>query len=365
MRCGWPLLAALTPLSVRPYPDTWHGNVVELILGQNGFGRLGLGAAATTSTVNGTPGPWRLLQVPLAAQAGWLLPLALAGVLLAAVRLVQRRRIGLGWVVFGGWLVVAAVVLSFMRGAMHPYYTVLLAPAVAALSALVLDELGGRSTAARAAAALLLAGSLGYAGTLLRGEPSLAGILPLVLGAGLLAAAAVLGAASPRGRALAAGLAAAALAAGPAAYAATTFGHPVAGADPLVGPRESGGGHGPYPAEVVALLDRSTAGAPWLAAVPTATAAAALQLQSGRPVLPLGGFTGHGGFPAPPALIAEWAAQGKLRWLVLQGPYWSRDDPPGMRGTTTDAAVQWALAHGCPQTIGGTRVEVVDLTRQC
>src|SRR6185295_16138643 len=35
--------------------------------------------------------------------------------------------------IWGGWLLVTAVVFSFMSGIVHPYYTVALAPAVAAL----------------------------------------------------------------------------------------------------------------------------------------------------------------------------------------------------------------------------------------
>jgi 4-amino-4-deoxy-L-arabinose transferase-like glycosyltransferase len=40
-----------------------------------------------------------------------------------------------GWFMWGGWLLVTAAVFSFAQGIFHPYYTTMLAPAVAAISA--------------------------------------------------------------------------------------------------------------------------------------------------------------------------------------------------------------------------------------
>jgi hypothetical protein len=49
----------------------------------------------------------------------------------------RERAAGLASVLlWGGWLVVTAVVFSFMAGIIHPYYTVALAPAIAALTAI-------------------------------------------------------------------------------------------------------------------------------------------------------------------------------------------------------------------------------------
>ena len=42
-------------------------------------------------------------------------------------------------VLWGGWLLVTGLVFSFMAGIIHPYYTVALAPAIAALVGLGVD----------------------------------------------------------------------------------------------------------------------------------------------------------------------------------------------------------------------------------
>ena len=39
-------------------------------------------------------------------------------------------------ILWGGWLLVTGLVLDYMRGTVHPYYTVALAPAIAALVAI-------------------------------------------------------------------------------------------------------------------------------------------------------------------------------------------------------------------------------------
>ena len=44
-----------------------------------------------------------------------------------------HRRLRAGLLLWGGWLVVTGAVFSFMDGIIHPYYTVALAPGVAAL----------------------------------------------------------------------------------------------------------------------------------------------------------------------------------------------------------------------------------------
>ena len=45
----------------------------------------------------------------------------------------RTDRVRASLLLWGGWLLVTAVVFSFMDGTIHPYYTVALAPAIAAL----------------------------------------------------------------------------------------------------------------------------------------------------------------------------------------------------------------------------------------
>src|SRR5205814_10288557 len=69
-------------------------------------------------------------------QRPWLLPAALrllvAGVVLAG-RAARTDRSRAAFLLWGGWLLVTGLTFSFMAGIFHAYYTVALAPAIAAL----------------------------------------------------------------------------------------------------------------------------------------------------------------------------------------------------------------------------------------
>jgi 4-amino-4-deoxy-L-arabinose transferase-like glycosyltransferase len=85
----------------------------------------------------GTPGPLRLADKNMAGQMTWFLPLALVGLWAEARR--TRFKLPLApphqalafWFV---WFLTYAVVFSFMKGAMHAYYLVMLVPPIAAMA---------------------------------------------------------------------------------------------------------------------------------------------------------------------------------------------------------------------------------------
>ncbi|MFH1057492.1 MAG: hypothetical protein V1797_02285, partial [Pseudomonadota bacterium] len=90
-------------------------------------------------------GPLRLAQGQLAAQTGWLWPLALAGLALGLAQAWPRRRqgprqapspAGLSLVFWLAWLTVYAMVYSALGGIIHFYYLTTLAPALAVLASL-------------------------------------------------------------------------------------------------------------------------------------------------------------------------------------------------------------------------------------
>jgi len=264
----WVAIVALWPAGSRPFIDGSPDNsILNLIVGYNGLGRIfgstgpggGGGGGANFS---GATGPLRLFNDLMGGQASWLLPaalLALVGGLWARRRAPRTDRTRAALLLWGGWLIVTAIVFSFGQGVIHTYYTVALAPAIGALVAI-----GGaicwshRDTlAGRLMAALAVGASAGWAYALLDRTPSWEPWLrPLVLVAGILAVlglllgpvlAPVLGRAGRRLTLVAAVLGVVAAMAGPVAYAADTVTTAHTGSIPSAGPasaRGAGGGGG-------------------------------------------------------------------------------------------------------------------------
>ncbi|HEY5390055.1 MAG TPA: glycosyltransferase family 39 protein, partial [Solirubrobacteraceae bacterium] len=184
----WVLIVALWPASSRPMIDGSSDNsILNLITGYNGLGRIfgsgggagagGAGGGPGGSGFSGPTGVLRLFNDLMGAQASWLLPAA--GVALLAGLWTRRHaprtdRARAALILWGGWLLVTAAIFSFGQGVIHTYYTVALAPAIAALVAI-----GGaiwwprRTTApARLLAALVIAGSAAWACLLLGRDSS-------------------------------------------------------------------------------------------------------------------------------------------------------------------------------------------------
>ncbi len=130
----WVAVVQLWPAGSRPYVGgSTDDSVLELALGYNGLSRLDGSGAGPRS---GDPGALRLLGSELGGQVAWLLPAALVALVAGLVWTARRPRtdqLRAGLLVWGSWLLVTALVFSLMAGTFHGYYTVALAPAVAAL----------------------------------------------------------------------------------------------------------------------------------------------------------------------------------------------------------------------------------------
>jgi 4-amino-4-deoxy-L-arabinose transferase-like glycosyltransferase len=112
----------------------------------------------------------------MGTEASWLLPAALIGVvagLWLTRRFARTDRIRASLLLWGGWLVVTAGVFSFMDGIIHPYYTVALAPAIAALVGISVRELwrGKEFLASRILLATMMAGTGVWAFILMNRTP--------------------------------------------------------------------------------------------------------------------------------------------------------------------------------------------------
>src|SRR5215469_69155 len=170
---SWALAVDLTPASQRPHVGSTQDNSeISLALGYNGLQRLlglggtmgggggknspqpsgsqpapGNGNAGPTATGNhvitlGKGGPgndvpafFHLFTEPLAGQSGWLLPLAIFGM----IALVQFRRPRpqsdrtlQGLILWGMWLLTMGIFFS-VAGFIHEYYLTVMAPAIAVL----------------------------------------------------------------------------------------------------------------------------------------------------------------------------------------------------------------------------------------
>ncbi|UGT70427.1 glycosyltransferase family 39 protein [Nocardia gipuzkoensis] len=261
---GWWLLAVeLWPASSRPWIGGSHENsILELTLGYNGLGRLngnergsvgpGGELPAGGNGMWGSTGITRMFEPAQGGQIAWLIPAALValvvGILLRgkAARTDPQRA---SLVLWGGWLLVTGLVFSFMAGIFHQYYTVALAPAIAALvgaGAALLWRARHRLWV-RLASALAVGLTTATAWMLLSRSPEWQSWLRwTVLVVGVIATLAVLFPA-PRKLAVASALAVAfTFLAGPVAYAVDTIATPHAGSIPSAGPNAGMHGRPPW-----------------------------------------------------------------------------------------------------------------------
>ncbi|MFF5510433.1 glycosyltransferase family 39 protein [[Kitasatospora] papulosa] len=255
----WVAIVELWPASSRPYiGGSQNNSFLELTFGYNGLGRIngeetgsvGGGGGGGQGGGWGETGIGRMFNSEIGGQISWLLPAALI-LLVAGVWLTRRakrtdtaRAAFLAW---GGSLLMTAFVFSFMAGIFHQYYTVALAPSIAALvgmGASVLWEERGRWWAG-AVLGVTVAATAVWSYVLLGRTPDYVPWLRwAVLAGGLVAAVGLLFAAR-LGRALAlgaVGLGLAASLAGPTAYTISTLNTGHQGSIVTAGPSAGGMG---------------------------------------------------------------------------------------------------------------------------
>ena len=163
---GWYIaLVSLWPADSRPYiAGSTDNSLLQLAFGYNGIERIagnegggpgggghgpgtGGGGGGMNLFFGGEPGIGRLFGASMGAEASWLLPAALIGLVVGlwlTWRAARTDRVRAGLLLWGGWLLVTGAVFSFMAGTVHPYYNVALAPAVAALVGIAVAQLVAR-----------------------------------------------------------------------------------------------------------------------------------------------------------------------------------------------------------------------------
>ncbi|TDV52313.1 ArnT family glycosyltransferase [Actinophytocola oryzae] len=365
---GWYVaLVELWPAASRPYiGGSTNDSFLELALGYNGLGRIfggegnpggGGGGGFGNVGFGGASGLGRMFGASFGTEVSWLLPAALVGLVAGlwfsrhAPRTDRTRAALLLW---GGWLVVTALVFSFMSGIIHPYYSVALAPGIAGVTAISARELWrGR---AHPPVRYVLTGMMAVTGVwtfilLDRWPDWLPWLRWLILALTVVVSAAI--AVGVRARALAvAGIVTALLGTGTFSVATASVAH--SGSIPTSGPTsdgEMGGGPGggmmggsASSALTTLLSDTDTE---WAAATMSAQSAGELELATGRSVIAIGGFSG--GDPAPTlAEFQQYVAEGRIGYYVSMGG--------GMRAGGSSDIEQWVSDNFSSRTVGGQTV---------
>ncbi len=321
----WVAIVALWPAGLRPMIDgSPTNNIFNLITGYNGLGRIfgasgptGRGGGGGGANFSGQPGVLRLFNNLMGGQASWLLPAALLALLVglwSTRRAPRTDRTRAALLLWGGWLVVSGLVFSLASGIIHPYYTVALAPAIAALVAISACALwrARHQTTARFVLALGILATAVWAWVLLDRTPQWESWLRVMIAiSAALAIAALLAPALARfGRRATYATVAFVLVAclsGPIAYTGQTITTLETGALASAGPSSAQSAGGPggnsgggtqstASSALVRALKMGSSKYRWVAAVSGSQTAATLELATGgAPVMAIGGFDGEGG----------------------------------------------------------------------
>ncbi|MFF2555910.1 ArnT family glycosyltransferase [Nocardia sp. NPDC058058] len=286
---------------------------------QGGFGGFG-----------SQPGVTRLFNGELATEFSWLLPAALialvAGIWITR-RVARTDRVRAGLVLWGGWLLVSAAVLSYMSRSFHSYYSVVLAPPIAALIGIGATQLWQRREhiAARATLSGMSVATGVWAFVLLnRTAYWLPWLRWSILVLSIVAAILLLG--MPRVRRFGVVIGAAALIVGlvgPTAYAVETVAQAHSGGSPIAGPerpsrggQNRGGGNGAGDDSAIDALIAS-ANTRWAAAAVGASQVSSIELRTGAPLLAVGGFSGRDEAPTL-AQFQTYVADHQVGYYLVQ-----------------------------------------------
>ena len=398
----WSVLVWLTPSGNRPWVGSTNDNSIwSLIFGYNGFGRLlgshggggggtppnstgmamaspgGMGGGAPSgghgpggTGFGGQTGVFRIFNNDFGPNIAWLLILALAsgGLLLWILRKTPRTNRGRAAVIFWMlWLIIHIVIFSMTSGVIHPYYVVVMAPAVAALVGIGVPFLWG-AYIRRKSYAWILPMLVGVTAAIVIIILSYAGTMTwLMWTVGILGAIGMIGLLvnlyTPKRwlQNLAIITSVAACMTAPVVYTLSTVNVTHTGSIPTAGPSSTamqGSNNEKSQADsaLVQYLLRNQNGATWLVAVDSANESAAIQLTSGQPVMAIGGFNGSD-TPLTLEQFKQLVADGKLKYYAAS----SHGHGGGPNGGNSEIT-NWIKKNGKVVNYGGSDVTLYELS---
>lgn len=386
----WPLLVSLTPASSRPYIGSTSDNSIwSLIFGYNGLSRFLGGAGQAGGGMGGGPnggvgfggqaGILRMFNSDFGPNIAWLLPLALIAGGTAIWWLQNTARTNLRRALIltmMGWVLIHGAVFSMTGGTIHPYYVVVMAPAIAVLVGAGLPYLyaaykSGRSVQWLLPIAIFLSGAtaavlFGY------GSTNLANLrVPIVVVTTLTSLALVWHIIQPdvRARNLALTTSAIAILLGPVAYSVTTVAVAHNGSIPTAGPNATAmaGSNNESATISTALknyLVQHQGAATWIVAVSSANQSAPIQIATGQPVMAIGGFNGSDNTISL-SEFKQLVREGKVKYFaVSSGGMGGFGGGMGGGGPGGNSSIQsWATSGGKVVDYGGSdNVTLYDLT---
>lgn len=385
----WLVAVEVTPASQRPYiGGSVTNSAIELTLDYNGLARF----IQIPTTISGNrPGPGqdelapynggfsRVFDGNFAPEIAWVLFPAIAlGIIMVVLRReldfseVQKKTAAVALV----WFATAFFLLCFMGSMIHTYYTFSLAAPIALVVPIGLSVLWQKRDrlVLRLIGAVLVGASTYMAVRVLNySDEWPAWFRALVVLSGGAAVAGWLWSGSLKWRRATIGAVAIALLLGPVGANAYTLSTPQKGTNPQSGPVandpmamsrlllgvKAGNpawamqtAFGAVPADSVVKMLRQTAGEQdWAAATYSAQNAALYQLESGRPVLPLGGWLGAD--PAPTLdQFRELVAKGRIGYFIWQQDLLDHRE----LGVETVEISHWVQENFKEQTIDGVRL---------
>jgi 4-amino-4-deoxy-L-arabinose transferase-like glycosyltransferase len=398
----WVAIVELIPAASRPFiGGSTTGSPLDLIFGYDGLGRIfgsgGPGGFGGGASFSGEVGLFRLFNDQFFGEIAWFIPLATVCLVVGLWlrRWANRTDAALaGYLLWGGWFAVTAVVFSYMSGVVHSYYAVALAPAIAALvGAGIVDlwSLRARIWLGGLAEGLATLGTAWFGWQLLDRTADFApgvGAAAVILAGVALFVLVLLSlprlaesTVARRFAVLAAAVGLGATLMAPAAYAITTIGTAYGAGDPHPGPGSAGfGGFGGGPGGGAGFGGNGVGGLPgdgggiggnrsdsallnyliankgtakWIVAISSSQEAGSIELATGLPVMAMGGFTGSDPTPTLDQL-KSYVASGELRF-VLTGGGFGGGFGGGQGGTDiTTQRNDWVDSACQPVTYAGT-----------